>query len=404
MNKQIYRVTKFIVILLLLFPHKGFTKIYIDITSPTFRQIPVVLDVTGDPSAKEIADIIKKDLEFTGLMLAVDSQSAGVEYILSGIVESSDKVSVDFSVTEVAQREKILQKRYKANPRIIRPLAHSIANDVFEKLTGQSGMFRTKIACIELGKGTRIIKVMDWDGHNAVSLLTSRNILLSPRWSSDGLYLGYTAERKRAWGFYRINLQTGKDLPLLVTGGLNLLGGFSKDGWIYYASSETGDSEIYKMNIRSNAKKQLTNSVAIDVSPVVSYDGSKVAYVSDRSGSPHIYIMDSSGNNSRRVTSSGNYNTSPAWSPDGKKLAYVGRTGGGNQIFLLDFENQQVQQLTSQGNNESPSFGPNSLFLTFESDRSGSKGIYIMRIDGKNQTRITPNGQRNINPAWSPIF
>lgn len=403
MKKQIY-LAKLIIFLLILFPQKGFSKIYIDITSPTFRQIPVVLDISGDSPAREVAEIIKNDLEFTGLMLAVDSQSPGVEYVLSGNVKSSGKVSVDFYITDVAQSEKILQKRYKASPRIIRSLAHSIANDIFEKLTGQPGMFRTKIAYIETGKGTRKLKVTDWDGHDAVNLLTSRNLLLSPRWSADGLYLGYTAERKKAWGFYRINLQTGKDLPLHTTDGLNLLGGFSKDGWIYFASSETGDSEIYKMNIRSSSKKRLTNSVAIDVSPAVTYDGSKVAYVSDRSGKPHIYVMDSSGNNSRRVTSSGNYNTSPAWSPDGKKLAYVGRTGGSNQIFLIDFKTQQVDQLTSQGNNESPSFSPNNLFITFESDRTGTKGIYIMRVDGENQTRITQNGQSSVNPAWSPIL
>jgi TolB protein len=405
MKKHAYKVIQFIAFILLFFPENGFSKIYIDITSPTFRQIPVALDVSGDPAGEKIKEIIQKDLEFTGLVMAVDSQASGTEYILTGNVESSDKVYVDFSITEVAESKKILEKRYKAGSRIIRALAHSIANDAFEALTGQPGMFRTKIACVEVGKGVRELTVMDWDGYDAVTLLTTKNLLISPRWSADGQYLGYTAERKKAWGFYRINLQTGKEMAIYTTNkGLNLLGGFSKDGWIYYASSETGDSEIYKIHIQGNSKKRLTNSVAIDVSPSVSNDGRRVAYVSDRSGNPQIYIMDSNGNNSRRVTSNGSYNTSPVWSPDGKKLAYVGRTGSGNQIFLLDFETQQVQQLTSDGNNEAPSFCPNSLFLTFESDRTGQKGIYIMRVDGNNQTQITPAGQSNITPSWSPVF
>jgi len=404
MKKHVYRVIKFLAVILLFFPETGFSKIYIDITSPTFRQIPVALEVSGDQAGEEIKEIIQKDLEVTGLVMAVDSQASGTEYILQGNVEESDKIYVDFSITEVASSSKILEKRYKAGHSIIRPLAHSIANDVFEKLTGQPGIFRTKIACVEVGKGGRKLKIMDWDGYDTVALLTTKNLLISPRWSSEGKYLGYTAERKKSWGFYRINLQTGREMALYATKGLNLLGGFSKDGWLYYASSETGDSEIYKMQIQGNSKQRLTNSVAIDVSPSVSHDGRRVAYVSDRSGNPQVYIMDSSGNNSRRVTSNGSYNTSPVWSPDGKKLAYVGRTDSGNQIFLIDFETQQVQQLTSDGNNESPSFAPNSLFLTFDSDRTGHKGIYIMRIDGNNQTLITPSGQSNITPCWSPVF
>jgi len=56
------------------------------------------------------------------------------------------------------------------------------------------------------------------------------------------------------------------------------------------------------------------------------------------------------------------------------------------------------------GNNESPSFSPDGLFLAFDSDRDGERGIYIMRNTGEGQKRITQKGSTAISPRWSPYF
>jgi TolB protein len=71
---------------------------------------------------------------------------------------------------------------------------------------------------------------------------------------------------------------------------------------------------------------------------------------------------------------------------------------------MIKSDSTELRQLTYEGNNESPTFSPDTLFLAFDSDREGKKGIYIMSLQSEQQKRITPRGMRAMNPKWSPYF
>ncbi|RMD52126.1 MAG: hypothetical protein D6828_06225 [Nitrospirae bacterium] len=104
------------------------------------------------------------------------------------------------------------------------------------------------------------------------------------------------------------------------------------------------------------------------------------------------------------MTMKGSYNTSPVWSPNGDYIAYVGRIAGHNQIFLLEYSTLLTKQLTKYGDNEHPSFSPDGMFITFDSNRDGIKSVYTMRINGEAQRRITPLSVDTSYPVWSPYF
>jgi TolB protein len=184
--------------------------------------------------------------------------------------------------------------------------------------------------------------------------------------------------------------------------GTNIVGDLLPDGNEFvFSSSKDGNLDLYMMSLKNDTIKKLTSSQSIEVSPTISPDSEHIAFVSDRGGSPQIYVMHRDGSDVRRITFTGSYNTSPSWSPKGDRIVFSGRRET-NQIFVINPDGTGLTQLTIQGNNEDPSFSPDGRFITFSSDRDGVKGIYIMRINGESQKRITPKRMRAFCPRWSP--
>ncbi|GAB4536544.1 MAG: Tol-Pal system beta propeller repeat protein TolB [Thermodesulfovibrionia bacterium] len=375
-------------------------KVYIDITSPGLRKLPISIRSKGDDKAKAVEEIVRDDLIYTGLFDDVTTDmppEIKIEIELMG----SDNIEAIVNVMDVIEDRSIFKKRYEATKDIIRALGHSISNDVFEAITGIKGAFRTKIAYIQQDpSGEREIYLMDWDGHNQRPLV-SGGLISSHHWSMDGRYIVYSSEINKSWRIYLIDLERFEKRMLFQSRGLNLVGNISGNQ-LLFSSSKDGSPEIYIMDINSSNYRKLTHSYGIDVSPVLSPDGMRVAFVSDRGGSPQIYIMDMKEGSVSRLTFEGNYNTSPAWSPDGKWIAFSGRVGGKNQIFLIKSDGTGLRQLTDRGNNEEPSFSPDGLFIVFSSDRDGEKGIYQMRTNGEGQRRLSQRGVMARLPRWSP--
>ncbi|GBE03705.1 MAG TPA: hypothetical protein ENH45_01465 [Nitrospirae bacterium] len=380
-------------------------KIYIDITDPGFRQIPLKITTEGSPYANEIKWIVKSDLEKTGIFSFVAPGVAGAEVVANINAEPADKLKIVLTVTDLIENREVLKKKYDASKSIFRTVAHAAANDIYKAMTGQEGIFRTKLSyLVNVMPGRKELRMMDWDGYKSRKVV-SKGLTPSHTWSRDGRSLMYSSERNRKWSIYRLDLDSYRESVIFSSEGLNLVGGASPSGLVSFSSSKDGSSEIYILDPYRKSHKKLTRSYGIDVSPAFSPDGTKIAFVSDRGGSPQIYIMNSDGKGRpKRLTFEGNYNTSPAWSPDGRSIAYVGRINGKNQIFVVKFDGTDLRQLTNVGNNEGPSFSPDEYFIAFDSDREGIRGIYIMRADGGAQQRITPKYLNAVAPEWSPYL
>ncbi len=391
--------------LIILFSGHSMAKVYIDITSPSVRQLPISINVKGPPKAKEIEWIIKNDLETTGMFEFVDPDVPGAEIKTNLDVEIQNDIKVIVSINDLIAGKEVVRKRLSATKSTsLRDIAHKISNDIYNVATDKKGVFRTKLSyLVNVKSGRKELRLMDWDGFNALKV-TSRGLTSSHSWSQDGKFLLFSSERNRKWKVYLRDLQRGKESVLFSSKGLNLVGGTSDDDMVAFSSSKAGSSEIYVINMYGQKLKRLTKSYGIDVSPVFSPDGDHIAFVSDRGGSPQIYIMDKKGRRVKRLTFEGSYNTSPSWSANGKRISYVGRINGKNQIFVVKSDGKDLRQLTFDGNNESPSFSPDGFFIAFDSDRDGARGIYVMRTNGEGQKRITPKYIKAMSPKWSPYF
>jgi len=394
-------------------------KIYIDITSPSGKRLPIAVQELSGGEGKNISDIISADLDFTGLFHCLDRASfietsvhpfnpgnwsmIGAEAVVKGSVNGDQNLSVAISLYDVFESREIFRREYKGEKGSVRLLAHTISNDIYRQITGEAGIFTTRVAFVAEDEGKKGLYIMDWDGSGIKRFGIKGDFVLTPHWSKDGSKLLYSSERGGQWGIYLLEFTKMTEKNIFSSKGLNMTGNFFPDGdEIMLSSSRDETYGLYSLKISDLRLSRITSSRWIDISPAVSPDGKLVAFVSDRGGTPQIYIMSRNGYDVRRLTFEGSYNTSPSWSPAGDKIVFVGMYSGKRQIFIFNTDGSGLAQLTESGNNEDPSFSPDSRHIIFSSDRDGVNGIYIMRTSGESQKRITPSWLRTFSPRWSP--
>jgi serine/threonine protein kinase len=121
---------------------------------------------------------------------------------------------------------------------------------------------------------------------------------------------------------------------------------WTPQGDIVYASSESGNLDIWMMDANGSNHKQLTFDSHTDFYPVTSPDGRHVAFISDRAGAFNVWRMNVDGSNLKQLTSGGGAEA-PYFSPDGKWVLYSNLahgklslwkvpTAGGNSIQVTD--------------------------------------------------------------------
>lgn len=415
----------------------GATDVFLEATRPDFQKIPIgVVGFKGLNGAEwlgsRVEEVLKADLRRSLIFSVIDLPSIGIKVrelkgdekpIFKQATENGVSVMVwgnastkdnsketdaliDGYVYDSGSDEVISGKRYVGTSGVARLMAHRFADELVFRYTGEQGIARTKIAYVSEQKGARELFVMDYDGHDPRQVTADGYLNLMPRWSSDRRFLIFTAYRSRnTQDIDMIELATGKRWTLVSKRGLNITPSLSPDGnFLAFASSEDGNSEIYKQDTRSKAFTRLTSNPSGDLSPTWSPTGRDIAFVSDRSGGPQIYVMSADGSNVRRLTFDGDYNAAPAWSPRGNWIAYVCRTARREyKICLITPDGQKREQVTTgPGLDDSPSWSPDGRHLVFSSIVDGKSHIYMINADGKDVERITFEGAQNSSPAWSP--
>jgi TolB protein len=275
------------------------------------------------------------------------------------------------------------------------------------RYTGEQGIARTKITFVSEQNGGRELYVMDYDGYGPRQVTADGFLNLMPRWSRDRRFLIFTSYRERTKQHIdMVEIATGKRWTLISLPGLNITPALSPDGSsLAFATSQDGNSEVYKMDTNTKAFQRLTFHAAGDLSPAWSPTGRELAFTSDRGGGPQLFVMSADGSNVRRLTYEGDYNAAPAWSPRGNWIAHVCRTEERQyKLCLMSPDGQKHIRLTSgPGVDDSPSWSPDGRHLVFSSTREGKSHIYMIDSDGANLERLTSGGTSNTSPAWSPM-
>jgi TolB protein len=412
-------------------PQRPSGPLEVDITQGTLKPIPIAIpEFAGeDPRfAAELANVVAADLERSGLFQPLnrdsfiqrladmnatprfsDWRAINAQALVVGRAGrgSDGKLVAEFRLWDVFSGRQLAGQRLAAGEG--RRLAHLVADQIYERLTGEKGYFDTQIVFIdETGPKdhrNKRLAIMDQDGANVRLLSQGRELVLTPRFSPTShevTFLQYTGDQPRV---FLLNLESGRRELVGNFPGMSFAPRFSPDGQrIVMSIGEGGASSIVEMDLRSRQSRRLTQSNAIDTGPCYSPDGRRIVFESDRDGSQQLYVMNADGSGQHRISfGEGRYST-PVWSPRGDLIAFTKQSGASFLIGVMRPDGSGERTLTEGFHNEGPTWAPNGRVLAFfrEGRNAGGPRLFSIDLTGYNEREMqTP--AFSSDPAWSPL-
>jgi TolB protein len=244
----------------------------IEIIGGGANQIPVaVLPFVGENALPQsITEIVEQDLTrsgrfraiFVGGVSPVPSEIAQVNFadwksrLADALVIGQanrlpdGRFEVRFRLLDVQKQAQIGGIAFTLTASQVRLTAHKIADFIYEKLTGERGVFSTRIAYV-VKQGARFeLRVADADGQNAQSILSSNEPIMSPSWSPDGTRMAYVSFQNKKPILFVQSLSASKQpAPVANYRGSNSAPAWSPDGkQLAAVLTRDGTSQIYLMN------------------------------------------------------------------------------------------------------------------------------------------------------------
>ncbi len=308
-----------------------------------------------------------------------------------------EELEVVAQVIDVKSGKPGFNRRYHGQDRVLRRIAHTLADDLMARLTGERGVADTRIVFVrDLGGGIKEIFQVDRDGLGLTQLTFHRSLTLSPTLAPDGrlAYITFKAGGPEIWG----QLKPGAAHVRLYPGsGTRNIGHLSAPAWspdgrrlAFVQGDRRGNSDIMVLDVSSGRARRLTDSNCINTEPSWNPAGTQLAFTSDREGSPQVYLMEEDGSNVRRLTREGGYNATPAWSPTGAMVAYVSRFEGKFDLFVYNLKDGKSYQVTTGlASSESPDWAPDERRIVFTSGSRGGMQLFTTDLSGQTLRRLT---------------
>ena len=390
-------------------------------------QIPIAIVpfAAEERLTQGVTAVVKSDLQRSGLFRMVDSdgsaphepseivypnwQMRGANALVIGTTRilPNGQIEVRYRLMDVARQEILISDMETVPVKQLRAVAHRMADSIYEKLTGDVGVFSTRIAYVAKRGKKYALQVADSDGFNARTAIEYTQPIISIAWSPDGTKIAYVSFENKKPVVHVQTLVTGARKAVAKFRGSNSAPAWSPDGKkLAVVLSKKGGSQIFLINSDGSGLKRLTRSSGIDTEPSFSPDGKSIIFTSDRGGSPQIYRMPVTGSASgvaERLTFEGSYNVSPQYRHDGRSFTFIHRNGSKFNVAIQDLETRQVQLLTDSLFDESPSFAPNGKIILYATEIKGRGILAAVSSDGRTRQRLSTQKGDIREPAWGPL-
>jgi hypothetical protein len=220
---------------------------------------------------------------------------------------------------------------------------------------------------------------------------------------------------------------------------------------VVFVGRQTGNAEIYELNLSTGAIKQLTQFKMEVGSPEISPDNKFIAFTyRPKNNIAQLWIMNRDGSNPHEFYRSPNQEShDPTWSPDGTQILFAMGKGENNKLYIVDFDGGEprlvsevidtrgrsdwslqnlisfdmggplkhnvytvnvdgsdLRKFTDGSNSQGASFSPDGKWIAFTAYANlanqdlNSCEIYIMRVDGTDRRRLTENNYCDFQPRW----
>ncbi len=409
-------------------PAKALVEIIV--SGGNFVPLPIAIPdfASSDPAfGKEIADIVRANLQRSGLFVPLDPASlpvrtgdvnntpdfaawraVNVDALVMGQVERGGQIQSAVRVWDTQAAQQVAGNQYGADSQSSRRIAHIVSDAIYASLAGDSGYFDSQVVFIsESGpKANRKkqLAIMDQDGANIQALSSGNSLTLTPRLSRDNGTVAFTSYEDGNPQVYVASLG-GKSRKLINNAPMSFAPRFAPDGsTVAFSVSNGGVTNIYAAGVNGAQATQLTSGAAIDTSPCYSPDGSSIVFESDRGGQPQLYLMGAGGGGAQRISyGQGSYST-PVWSPKGDIIAYTRQSGGKFQIGTMKPDGSGERILVDSFHAEGPTFCANGRVIMFFRDAGGDAGpsLYTVDIWGRNEQKIE-TGSYASDPNWGSL-
>ncbi len=184
----------------------------IDVTQGNIQPIPIAIpDFVGGSSndgdvARNVTQVIAANLKRSGLFAPIDPaayiervsnidalprfadwRTINAQALVTGRItrQADGRLKSEFRLWDVASAEQLTGAQYFTAPDIWRRVAHIISDAIYQRLTGESGYFDSRVVFVdESGSKERRVKrlaIMDQDGANVRVLTRGSDLVLTPR-------------------------------------------------------------------------------------------------------------------------------------------------------------------------------------------------------------------------------
>ncbi|MDA9014346.1 Tol-Pal system beta propeller repeat protein TolB [Porticoccaceae bacterium] len=416
----------------LLIANNAYSELVIRVTEGNDKPTVIAMspfDLNGLKMNDNIADIVASDLRRSGLfklipqedMLAFPSTPTdvyyrdwrllGAEYLVVGSMSvlTDGRYELEFSLLSINSQKIQFTHKVRSSATKIRDLAHSVSDKIYQSITGIRGAFSTRLAYVSVIREgddfTYRLKVADADGARENLMLESKQPIMSPSWSPDGKELAYVSFETGRPAIFRQNLATASRQQLTSFKGLNGAPSWSPNGEnLALVLSKDGNPELYNLELASGKLTRLTRHFAIDTEPAWMPDGKHILFTSDRGGTPQIYKLKLADRSVERITFQGNYNARASIAPDGRTMAMVHRSSRVFHIAALDLKTRRLTELTETTLDESPSVAPNGAMLMYATKYKDKGILAAVSVDAGVKYNLPAKLGDVREPAWSPFL
>ena len=431
---------RYFLFLLFFYPFSIFAELRIDITQGNMDPIPVAI-LEFNSNSKEaleissnINQVISNNLERSGLFSVLhkklffnltipfeekptfsDWKITTAQGLVHGKLKiKNDKLDIQFRLWDVLSQKQMVAQKLTTEKNNWRRIAHVISDIIYQRITGESGYFDSRIVYIsESGPKSnrkKRLAIIDQDGANHKFLTDGSYLALTPRFSPAAQEVAYLSYNKRIPRIFLLDLNTGTQKVLGDFPGMTFSPRYSPDGKkLVMSLARNGNSDIYEMDLSTLKMKRLTFYEGIDTAPSYSPDGDFITFESDRSGSQKIYVMNLKTKKINRISfGKGKYAT-PVWSPRGDLIAFTKLLNGEFYIGVMYTDGKGERVVYKSYLVEGPSWSPNGRVIAFYNQNRLSGGkitdpkIKMVDLTGINlRELVTPSDASD--PAWSGLL
>ncbi len=412
-------------------PGVAAAQIEVDVNQGNIQPVPIAIPAFTGGRGGDIAQVISANLERSGLFAPIAPgafpetnldiavlpnfeawKTIDTQVLINGAVSSdgAGRLRVDFRIWDIGSGKPIGDGlTFTSTPENWRRVAHKISDQIYQRLTGESGYFDTRVVFIAesgpRGKRVKRLSIMDQDGANNSYLTDGSYIVMTPRFSAGSQEITYMALRPTGSSIYLFNISTGRQETLGRFAGMVFAPRFSPSGdRVVFSVEKNGNSDLYLMDLRSRGQTRLTSDPGIDTSGSFSPNGGQIVFNSDRGGSPQLYVMNADGSGVRRISRGGGRYTTPVWSPKGDFIAFTKQAGGVFHIGVMKPDGSDERILTTSYLDEGPTWAPNGrVLMFFRESRGGEPRLWNVDITGR-ILRPAPYQGSGSDPAWSPLL